>query len=107
MRTKGNEKKHFFEAVHRQSNYYTRKNLEFAIKVDPKNETIKKKIEEVDVKLKSGFFTVPSVLSEEKNFNVFMRCRENDIQSILNTKNPSECMHLLREWKNTGSRPKM
>lgn len=59
---------------------YTKANFEFCLKSEgPKNP----KIEEFWLKyaqaLKNGAYTVPSVLRDEKLYNVFMRCRTAEL----------------------------
>ena len=55
---------------------YSQKNLEFALTVEPHNPAIRKKLEEVRAKRKRGDPTIPSILGEEKEYNLFLRCRD-------------------------------
>lgn len=57
---------------------YTMKNLEFAALADPKNSHIDSMIKETAEKLAANQFTVPSILKDEKLYNVFMKCRDPD-----------------------------
>ena len=52
-----------------------------------------------------GMWTVPTTLDEEKTFNVFMRCFDADIQKVCGQNDPAKTMGLLRQWKNTGTKP--
>lgn len=52
-------------------------------------------------------FTVPSFLRDEKQYNVFMRCREPALQQAIGESDPVKAMHILREWKNNGQRPNL
>ena len=54
---------------------YTVKNLEFGIKAEPKNEFLAEKYKFFSELNANGFWTVPSLLRDELEFNVFMRCR--------------------------------
>jgi hypothetical protein len=40
---------------------------------------------------------VPSILKDEKEYNVFMRCREPQLQEAMDEKDPAKLMHLIRE----------
>lgn len=52
---------------------YTKKNLEFALTLEPNNEAIGKKYAEVLEKRKQNQFTVPTSMAEEKSYNPFLR----------------------------------
>ena len=52
-----------------------RANLEFCYQVEPQNQKIIEKWNQIFVDVKNGILSVPSVLKDEKQFNVFMRCR--------------------------------
>jgi hydroxyacylglutathione hydrolase len=52
---------------------YTLQNLKFAHHVEPHNEAIRKKLQEVTDIREKGLNTVPSSISEEKDINPFMR----------------------------------
>jgi hypothetical protein len=56
-------------------------------------------------KLSKGAFTVPSLLVNEKTYNVFMRSRESDLQQAIGVSDPVQAIANLREWKNTGKKP--
>lgn len=85
---------------------YTLANLQFAQHVEPHNEFIKKKTIEVKQILQRSKPTLPSILTEEKNINPFLRCQvETVIDAVekfagkkLNT--PVDIFSHLREWKN-------
>lgn len=68
---------------------YTLKNLTFAHKVEGnKNPNIAAAFQMYEDELKQGFYTVPSVLAHEKEYNVFMRCRLGQMQNILGVSKP-------------------
>ena len=80
---------------------YTLKNSEFCKKIDPKNPNLDKKILEIKSKIKKNLPTVPSILKDELNCNVFLRCDDEDIKSSLNKKgsNSIEIFSKLRDLK--------
>ena len=55
----------------------------------------------------SGMHTVPSLIRDELRYNVFMRCREPNLQQSVGETDPAKCMHILREWKNKGQKPNL
>ena len=86
---------------------YTVKNLEFGAMAEPENKFLTEKTKEFQELINQGYHTVPSILKEEKLFNVFMRCRTSEIQNAVGKIDPAECMSYLREFKNSGTRPKI
>ena len=80
---------------------YTLKNSQFCKKIDPKNPNLDKKILEIKSKIKKNLPTVPSILKDELNCNVFLRCDDEDIKSSLNKKgsNSIEIFSKLRDLK--------
>tara|TARA_B100000902_G_scaffold17977_1_gene21616 strand:+ start:1785 stop:2504 length:720 start_codon:yes stop_codon:yes gene_type:complete len=55
---------------------YTLQNSKFCIKYDPDNLELKKKIIEIKKKLKNNLPTVPSILKDEINCNIFLKARD-------------------------------
>ena len=55
---------------------YTLQNSKFCIHYDPKNLNLRKKIIEVEKKLKKGVPTIPSILKEEIECNIFLKARD-------------------------------
>ena len=86
---------------------YTVANMKFCATVDGKNQDVLAMLEKVSKQRAEGFWTVPTLLSEEKKFNVFMRSFDQDIQKICGTTDPTSTMGFLREWKNSGKRPSL
>lgn len=84
---------------------YTLQNLNFCALVDPENEKVLAKQAEAIALRERNIWTVPTKLSDEKTFNVFMRCFDADMQALTGTSNPIDCIGFLRTWKNTGNRP--
>ncbi len=66
---------------------YTYKNAEFCIKYDKDNENLKKKFEKVKKLRMNNLPTIPCLLEDELNSNIFLRCDQNDLKTKLNMKN--------------------
>ena len=49
--------------------------------------------------------SVPSILAKEKEYNLFMMCREKWLQDLIKVYDPVLLMHILREWKNDKKKP--
>jgi len=77
---------------------YTKKNLEFALSIEPDNLVVQNKYQSVCKKRDSGFPTVPSTVGEEKTYNPFMRVSEEAMKSALKMegKNSIDVMAELR-----------
>ena len=52
---------------------YTKQNSKFCIAHDKNNENLKTKINDIDIKLKSGQPTIPSTIKDELECNIFFR----------------------------------
>ena len=76
---------------------YTRANFDFCLKSEG---TINPQIQEYwnfyKAKLDKHAYSIPSILKDEKKYNVFMRCRENSMGQIFGTTDPEKIMHGLR-----------
>ena len=66
---------------------YTYKNAEFCIKYDKNNIYLKKKFEKVKKLRMNNLPTIPSLLQDEINSNIFLRCDQNDLKTKLNMDN--------------------
>lgn len=62
---------------------YTEENLRFAASITPDNEAVQKRLKDVQAKIAQGAFTVPSLLSEEKETNPFLRVYTEEIKAAL------------------------
>jgi hydroxyacylglutathione hydrolase len=86
---------------------YTRDNLRFAELVEPENEDIQNRIQEVDTLRANNLPSLPSVLSKEKLTNPFLRCESDTVIKALSTRfnknftDPVETFQTLRTWKDT------
>ena len=64
---------------------YTGKNLEYALSVEPESEAVQAKLAWAKAQVAAGTPTVPSTIGEEKQYNPFMRCQEQAVQSYCGT----------------------
>ena len=84
---------------------YTQSNLAFAITVEPSNQFIKDKIEEVDKLRELDKETLPSNIGLELKINPFMRCEEKTVIDAANNysgnelKETHEVLGAIRDWK--------
>ena len=66
---------------------YTYRNAEFCLKHDSSNTNLKKKFEKIKKLRSKNLPTVPTILEDELNSNIFLRCDQNDLKIKLNMKN--------------------
>jgi len=59
---------------------YTLQNSNFCIAKDPDNQKLKEKIIEINKKIKNNLPTIPSILSNELECNIFLKA--NDLESF-------------------------
>ena len=59
---------------------YTKQNSKFCAAHDKNNENLKKKINDIEIKLKNGLPTVPSTIKDELECNIFFR--SNNIETF-------------------------
>ena len=80
---------------------YTKSNLNFCLKYDLNNSLLKKKLIEINSKIKNGLPTIPTTIGEELKTNIFLRYDDNDIKQVLNLKDSSheEVFSKLRDLK--------
>ena len=80
---------------------YTKSNLNFCLKYDPNNSTLKKKSIEINSKIKNDLPTIPTTIGEELKTNIFLRYDDDDIKLALNLKDSSdkEVFSKLRDLK--------
>jgi hydroxyacylglutathione hydrolase len=81
---------------------YTAANVKFALTVEPDNAALKARAEQVTRLRAEGKPTIPSLLGEEKQANVFLRADEPSVAAALRLKGASavEVFGELRERKN-------
>ena len=80
---------------------YTKKNSDFCLSIDKKNSKLINKISEINNNIKSGKPTIPSILGDELECNIFLRSDNIEIQKQLgiNIGNPIEAFTKLRDLK--------
>jgi len=54
---------------------YTIENYEFALTIEPNNEAVQQRLEELKQMVKSGGLTVPSTIAQEKKTNLFLQTK--------------------------------
>jgi len=82
---------------------YTFKNAEFCMKHDENNISLKKKFEIIKKLRSKNLPTIPTILKDELNSNIFLRCDENDLKIKLNMQNSKdfEVFKKIRDLKDT------
>lgn len=81
---------------------YTAANVKFALTVEPDNAALKARAEEVTRLRAAGKPTIPTLLGEEKQGNVFLRADDPAVAAALRLKgaSPADVFGELRERKN-------
>src|SRR5580692_239597 len=81
---------------------YTASNIKFALTIEPDNATLKARAEEVRRLREANKPTIPTLLGEEKQANVFLRADEPSVAASVRMKDRSaaEIFGELRERKN-------
>lgn len=85
---------------------YGENNLRFCVWVDPDNETALSKLEEVEGKMDKKEANVPGLLSEELNYNIFMRTNEEEVMLLTKTECSDDCLTHLRAKKDKDAHKK-
>ena len=80
---------------------YTKKNSDFCLSIDSKNFKLINKINKINKNIKNGYPTIPSILGDELECNIFLRSDNIEIQKQLgvNIGNPIEAFTKLRDLK--------
>jgi len=83
---------------------YTQSNLKFAMEVEPLNQKLISRYNDVQDLLNKGIPTLPTTLELELEVNPFLRCQTKEVQSSVvkqfNTSNhEDEIFKALRQWK--------
>ena len=81
---------------------YAFSSAKFGMQVEPENPHIKALLER-SAESENGEFILPSSIGEEKLFNVFMRCKNEEVQKAVGSEDPVFCMNTLRTTKNKGA----
>ena len=84
---------------------YTLANLEFAVAVEPDNQALQQRLENVRQQRAKGVITLPSTLAEECDTNPFLRWdsdavkRQAEARAGQQLDTPAEVFAVLRQWK--------
>lgn len=84
---------------------YTLSNLRFAVQVEPDNEILARRLQEVEDLRRAGKPTVPSLLGLEKQTNPFLRCHLPAVQRAAEDfcgrglTAPEQVFAVIRHWK--------
>ena len=80
---------------------YTKKNSDFCLSIDSNNLILRKKINEIDQSIKNHKPTIPSILKDELECNIFLRADNLEIQKLLgvNSGDPIKTFAKLRDLK--------
>ena len=100
------ESLNFFKRLHLDTKIYcgheyTLQNSKFCLKYDPDNKNLKNKIINIKKNIKNNLPTIPSIIKDELECNIFLRSNNLAIQSNLNlnNKNSLETFSKLRDLK--------
>lgn len=85
---------------------YTVRNLKFALKVEPDNEDVKRKLAWAKARDEDDIPTIPSRLEEEFTYNPFMRVKEEAVQRFTGKTDPVDVMRVLQKEKDGFKKPK-
>ena len=82
---------------------YTKTNLDFCLKYDTNNSSLKEKSIKINSLLKRNLPTIPTTIDDELKSNIFLRCNDSLIKQSLNLKDASdqEVFTKLRDLKDT------
>ena len=84
---------------------YTQSNIAFARQVEPDNEALKRRAQQVDQLREAGEITLPVALSEERATNPFLRTREPSVIRAARHREPGTAstpaavFGVIRRWK--------
>ena len=84
---------------------YTATNLRFALEVEPGNQALLRRLDDVRAARAQGLPTVPSTLAEELATNPFLRCGEPEVKAAAERRvgrpldSESDIFAVVRRWK--------
>lgn len=79
---------------------YALNSLAFAVHAQPDNRAARDKLEWARMRVEAGEWCSPSLMSEEKEYNPFMRVEEEEMMLRCGTGDPARTMDHLRSEKN-------
>jgi len=85
---------------------YTAANCRFALEVEPDNQALLQRSQQVDAARRAGKMTVPSTLQQELAVNPFLRSRVDTVINAARKRNPAatagiSTLQVIREWKDS------
>jgi hydroxyacylglutathione hydrolase len=86
---------------------YTVSTLKFALRIDPSNRYLEKRLKEAELKIAQGQPTLPVLLSDELKTNPFLRCADpvikKKVESLTHQQlhSTEAVFTALRQWKTT------
>lgn len=83
---------------------YTQSNCSFALQVEPENQALQARAQQVEIARQADQITIPSLLSEELAANPFLRTRQASVVEAANKLSPgvspgAETLAVIRAWK--------
>jgi hydroxyacylglutathione hydrolase len=84
---------------------YTQDNCRFALQVEPDNDELTARLEQVIRMRRNHQITLPSTIADELSFNPFLRTRHPDVIAAARHRNPGcgtephEVFGVIRRWK--------
>ena len=84
---------------------YTQSNCQFALQVEPDNQALQQRTEQVRALRENGQPTLPSTIAEERSFNPYLRTRKPAVIAAAQTFDPSindrpeSVLGTIRRWK--------
>lgn len=79
---------------------YTLSNLRFAYTILTQDCAIKARLEQAEQLVAQGLATIPTTLEQEKRYNLFLRCHEQELQHRLQVNTALAAFSELRRQKN-------
>lgn len=82
---------------------YTESNARFALAIEPENQVIRKRLEQVIKLRQENHPTIPFKLSEDINTNPFLRADDPNLKRAINLQDASDIQAFarIRNWKDT------
>lgn len=86
---------------------YTESNCSFAREVEPDNDALAERCDQVSALRQRGRITLPSTIEAEKTFNPFMRTRESGVIAAARRREPdvgdapADIFGVIRRWKDS------
>jgi hydroxyacylglutathione hydrolase len=78
---------------------YTKKNLEFCLKIENDNSFLKEKKKWINLRINKKEPTLPVILEEELNTNIFLRCDASSVKKTLGMESSSE-IEIFKKLRN-------